>query len=137
MQNRSEGKLPSEPSTEVIRKGKAGKPNEFGKMVKLQEAENQIIIDYPKTPPISPIFTADSVTLVVSREKDGKSRLVYAGWDDVRVVQPDGCGQARRGVDGRADPTPGQGRPLCVTPPLDVDADVRPRLCCDARGRRT
>src|SRR6185295_3811201 len=31
-----------EPSTEVIRKGKAAKPNEFGKMVKLQEAENQI-----------------------------------------------------------------------------------------------
>ena len=45
---RSEGKLLSlfEPSTEVIRKGKAGKPNEFGKMVKLQEAENQIITDY-------------------------------------------------------------------------------------------
>ncbi len=45
---RSEGKLVSlfEPSTEVIRKGKAGKPNEFGKMVKLQEAENQIITDY-------------------------------------------------------------------------------------------
>src|SRR5262249_4559399 len=35
-----------EPSTEVIRKGKAAKPNEFGKMVKLQEAENQIVIDY-------------------------------------------------------------------------------------------
>jgi hypothetical protein len=35
-----------EPSTEVIRKGKAGKPNEFGKMMKLQEAENQIIVDY-------------------------------------------------------------------------------------------
>lgn len=35
-----------EPSTELIRKGKAGKPNEFGKMVKLQEAENQIVIDY-------------------------------------------------------------------------------------------
>jgi len=30
----------------VIRKGKAGKPNEFGKMVKLQEAENQIVTDY-------------------------------------------------------------------------------------------
>jgi IS5 family transposase len=45
---RTEGKLVSlfEPSTEVIRKGKAGKPNEFGKMVKLQEAENQIITDY-------------------------------------------------------------------------------------------
>jgi DDE family transposase len=35
-----------EPSTEIIRKGKAAKPTEFGKMVKLQEAENQIIIDY-------------------------------------------------------------------------------------------
>jgi IS5 family transposase len=45
---RSEAKLLSvfEPSTEVIRRGKAGKPNEFGKMVKLQEAENQIVIDF-------------------------------------------------------------------------------------------
>lgn len=45
---RFEGKLLSlfEPSTEVIRKGKAAKPNEFGKIVKLQEAENQIVIDY-------------------------------------------------------------------------------------------
>jgi transposase, IS5 family len=45
---RSEGKLLSvfEHSTEIIRKGKSGKPNEFGKMVKLQEAENQIVIDF-------------------------------------------------------------------------------------------
>jgi IS5 family transposase len=45
---RAEGKLVSvfEPATEIIRKGKAGKPTEFGKMVKLQEAENQIVIDY-------------------------------------------------------------------------------------------
>ena len=35
-----------EPSTEVIRKGKASKPNEFGKVVKLQEAEHQIITAY-------------------------------------------------------------------------------------------
>jgi hypothetical protein len=35
-----------EPSTEVIRKGKASKPTEFGKMVKIQEAENQIITGY-------------------------------------------------------------------------------------------
>jgi IS5 family transposase len=44
----AEGKIVSlfEPSTEVIRKGKAGKPNEFGKMVKLQEAENQIVTDF-------------------------------------------------------------------------------------------
>src|SRR5215510_16371558 len=44
----TEGKIFSlfEPSTESIRKGKAGKPNEFGKLAKLQEAENQIVIDY-------------------------------------------------------------------------------------------
>ena len=43
----SEGKIVSvfEPSTEVIRKGKSGKPTEFGKLIKLQEAENQIVID--------------------------------------------------------------------------------------------
>lgn len=43
-----EGKIVSvfETSTEVIRKGKASKPTEFGKMVKIQEAENQIVIDY-------------------------------------------------------------------------------------------
>ena len=28
----------------MIRKGKASKPNEFGKMVKIQEAENQLIM---------------------------------------------------------------------------------------------
>jgi len=45
---RGDGKLVSlfEPETEIIRKGKAGKPTEFGKMVKLQEAENQIVTDY-------------------------------------------------------------------------------------------
>jgi len=42
------GKLFSifEESTEVIRKGKAGKPNEFGKMVKVQEAENQVVTHF-------------------------------------------------------------------------------------------
>ena len=45
---RSVGKIVSifEPSAEVIRKGKAAKPTEFGKLVKLQEAENQIVVDY-------------------------------------------------------------------------------------------
>jgi IS5 family transposase len=45
---RAQGKIVGlfEPSTEVIRKGKASKPTEFGKMVKLQEAENQVIIAY-------------------------------------------------------------------------------------------
>jgi IS5 family transposase len=35
-----------EPQTEIIRKGKASKPNEFGKMLRVQEAENQFITDY-------------------------------------------------------------------------------------------
>jgi IS5 family transposase len=45
---RAEGKIVSifEPQTEVIRKGKASKPTEFGKLVKIQEAENQIITHY-------------------------------------------------------------------------------------------
>ncbi len=54
-----------EPTTEVIRKGKAAKPTEFGKMVKIQEAENQIITDYevyPKRP-------SDSDLLVPAVEK--------------------------------------------------------------------
>jgi IS5 family transposase len=43
-----DGKLVSlfEPTTEIIRKGKASKPTEFGKLVKIQEAEQQIIIGY-------------------------------------------------------------------------------------------
>jgi transposase, IS5 family len=35
-----------EPHSEIIRKGKASKPTEFGKMVQVQETENQIIIHY-------------------------------------------------------------------------------------------
>jgi hypothetical protein len=31
-----------EPHTEIIRKGKAAKPTEFGKMVKIQEAERYV-----------------------------------------------------------------------------------------------
>jgi IS5 family transposase len=44
----ADGKLLSvfETHTEVIRKGKANKPNEFGKLVLLQEAENQIVTHY-------------------------------------------------------------------------------------------
>ena len=42
------GKIVSlfEPDTEIIRKGKAGKPTEFGKMVKIQEVEQQIVTHY-------------------------------------------------------------------------------------------
>jgi hypothetical protein len=45
-----------EPSTDVIRKGKTGKPKEFGKLIKLLEAENQIVVDYEDydRPPTTP-----------------------------------------------------------------------------------
>jgi len=47
-ETRTPGKLLSlfEPHTEVIRKGKAAKPNEFGNLVKIQEAERGLILDY-------------------------------------------------------------------------------------------
>ena len=37
--------------------------------------------------PIAPIFIAHSVTPTTSRQKDGKLRIVYAGWDGAKVVQ--------------------------------------------------
>ena len=39
-----------EPQTEAIRKGKAAKPTEFGKVVKIQEAEAGLITDYTVCP---------------------------------------------------------------------------------------
>src|SRR5205809_6881669 len=63
----SAGKIVSlfEHTTEIIRKGKPGKPTEFGKMIKVQEAENQIIVAfqvYDKRP-------ADSALLVPAIEQ--------------------------------------------------------------------
>ncbi len=64
---RAEGKLVSvfEPETEVIRKGKANKPNEFGKLVKIQEAENQLITSYQ----VLDRRPADSTLLIPSIER--------------------------------------------------------------------
>ena len=53
-----------ETATEVIRKGKASKPTEFGKMVKIQEAENQIITDYK----VYAVRPADQELLIPSIE---------------------------------------------------------------------
>ena len=49
--------------------------------------------------------------LTVSREKDGKLRIVKAGWDDCKVAQPDEVPELRarsQGVEGRILPR-GQG----------------------------
>jgi hypothetical protein len=35
-----------ETATQIVRKGKSSKPTEFGRLIKIQEAENQIITDY-------------------------------------------------------------------------------------------
>jgi transposase, IS5 family len=53
-----------ETHTEAIRKGKAAKPTEFGKMVKIQEAERQIVTDYQ----VEPRRIADSELLIESIE---------------------------------------------------------------------
>ena len=62
-----EGKLFSlfETHTEVIRKGKTNKPNEFGKLVLLQEAENQIVTHYQ----VCDQRPADSTLLVPALEQ--------------------------------------------------------------------
>jgi hypothetical protein len=38
--------------------------------------------------PIAAIFIAEKVSLAVSRGKDGKPRVVYAGSGDGRIVEP-------------------------------------------------
>jgi hypothetical protein len=60
------------------------------------ETSNYVTSPRQKQPQISPIFISDKVTLHVSREKDGKLRLGYAGWDDTKVLQPDGWGREER-----------------------------------------
>jgi hypothetical protein len=60
-----------------------------------------------RPPQISPIFISDKVSLAVSREKDGKLRLVYGGWDDAKVVEPGEVLELRassQGVEGRILP---------------------------------
>ena len=50
-----------EPHTETIRKGKIAKPNEFGKLVTIQESEHQIVTSYevhPKRPADVALWTA-------------------------------------------------------------------------------
>jgi hypothetical protein len=51
------------------------------------------MIHTPGTPPappaqsrgIPPLFKADTANLTVSASKDGKLRVVYAGWDDANA----------------------------------------------------
>src|SRR5215467_9570177 len=53
-----------EPAAQIIRKGKSSKPTEFGRLIKIQEAENQIITDYE----VCEGRPADSTLLIPSIE---------------------------------------------------------------------
>ena len=77
----AEGKLVSifEPTTEVIRRGKAKQPTEFGKMIKVQEAEAQIITSYEvyeKRPSDSDLLVP---AIEVHRERLGRVPHLVAG----------------------------------------------------------
>jgi hypothetical protein len=74
---------------------------------------------------IAPIFIADKVSLTVSREKDGKLRIVYAGWDDYERRSADGCGQARRGVEWRILPPAAR---EAVTPLVKIETPGGPPI---------
>jgi IS5 family transposase len=68
-----------ETATEIIRKGKSSKPTEFGRLIKIQEAENQIITDFE----VCEQRPADSTLLIKSieihRQKLGRvPRMVAA-----------------------------------------------------------
>lgn len=80
------GKLLSvfEPSTEIICEGKAGSPNEFGKMVKLQEAENQIVIDFEVFAPRGKWRTGCEVRISVSKRRHGLDRCRYKDEDGMK-----------------------------------------------------
>jgi IS5 family transposase len=68
-----------EPHTEIIRKGKASKPTEFGKLVKIQEAENQIVTHFEvfaERPPDSDLLLS---SIQVHQQRLGRvPRLVAA-----------------------------------------------------------
>jgi transposase, IS5 family len=77
----ADGKLFSifEPATEIIRKGKAGKPNEFGKMVKVQEGEGQVVIDfqvYDQRPADSDVLIA---AIEIHQQLTGRTPDMAAG----------------------------------------------------------
>jgi IS5 family transposase len=77
----ADGKLFSifEPATEIIRKGKAGKPNEFGKMVKVQEGEGQVVIDfevYDQRPADSDVLIA---AIEIHQQVTGRTPDMAAG----------------------------------------------------------
>jgi IS5 family transposase len=94
----------------VIRKGKAAKPTEFGKVVKLQEAEHQLITDYTVCPTRVPdgelwvpaldwhtqLFGRAPQLAVADSSFSSRANAVAAQARGVRrVALPQGRGQSR------------------------------------------
>ena len=79
----SPGKIVSvfEPHTKIIRKGKASKSNEFGKLVKIQEAENQIVTHFE----VYAGRPADSTLLLPSIQMH---RCTNRDWNESRARWP-------------------------------------------------
>jgi IS5 family transposase len=94
---KSPGKIVSvfEPYTEIIRKGKASKPNEFGKLVKIQEAENQIVTHfevYAERPADSTLLLS---SLQVHQQRLGRIPRMVAADAGFYSLQNEKAGQAQ------------------------------------------
>jgi IS5 family transposase len=68
-----------EPHTEIIRKGKASKPTEFGKLVKIQEAENQIVTHFEVFAERPPDSTLLLPSVKVHQQRLGRTPEWVAG----------------------------------------------------------
>jgi transposase, IS5 family len=68
-----------EPHTEIIRKGKASKPTEFGKLVKIQEAENQMVTHFEVFAQRPPDSTLLLPSVKVHQQRLGRTPEWVAG----------------------------------------------------------
>jgi Transposase domain (DUF772)/Transposase DDE domain len=100
-----------EPHTDMIRKGKAGKPNEFGNLVTIQEAERQIITGYDVHVTRPPDVTLWTPALDRHRTIFGRAPALAAGDRGFASATNEEAATAR-GVDrvilpyrGRKSPT--------------------------------
>ena len=78
---KSQGKIVSlfEAHTEIIRKGKASKPTEFGNLVKIQEAENQIVTHFEVFAQRPPDSTLLLPSVQVHQQRLGRTPEWVAG----------------------------------------------------------
>jgi IS5 family transposase len=75
------GKIVSvfEPTAEIIRKGKVRKPTEFGKLVKIQQAEIQIIVRYAVCRPAAGRLDLAAGSVRLHQQRLGRAPELLAG----------------------------------------------------------